>query len=140
MDFITRFACKFLHKKSLLSIAPAVGKPLAVDKVTQDRTRPSTARVKVLLELLDKHPKRVRINIVDTISGRLVEHYQQIIYDNLPKFCTCCKHQGHDVKSCRWTIGKSNEEAAPIVEVEGSCNLDKLEGESRDYLNAKRAG
>ncbi|WMV36933.1 hypothetical protein MTR67_030318 [Solanum verrucosum] len=34
-------------KKSLLSIASAVGKPVAVEKDTQERTRPSTARVKV---------------------------------------------------------------------------------------------
>lgn len=45
----------FFARKSLLSIASAVGKPLAVDKATKDRTRPSTARVKVLLDLLDKH-------------------------------------------------------------------------------------
>lgn len=67
-----------------MSIASAVGKPLAVDKATQDRTRPSTARVKVLLDLLDKHPKKVKIHIVDYKSGKLVEHYQDIKYYNLP--------------------------------------------------------
>lgn len=82
----------FFTKKSLMSIASVVGKPLAVDKVTQDRTRPSTARVKVLLDILDNHPKRVRIQIVDRNSGKVVEHYQEIVYNNLPKYCTCCKH------------------------------------------------
>ncbi|KAG5610904.1 hypothetical protein H5410_022185 [Solanum commersonii] len=31
---------------------------IAIDKATQDRTRPSTSRVKVILDLMDKHPKR----------------------------------------------------------------------------------
>lgn len=130
----------FFAKKSLMSIASAVGKPLAVDKATQDRTRPSTARVKVLINLMDKHPKRIRINIVDKNSGKIVEHYQQIVFDNLPKYCTCCKHQGHDEKSCRWRIEENNEESFQVNESEGLGNLDKLEGDARDFLNAKRGG
>ncbi|WMV07100.1 hypothetical protein MTR67_000485 [Solanum verrucosum] len=42
-------------RRSLLSIVTAAGKPIAVDKATQDRTRPSMARVKIILDLLDKH-------------------------------------------------------------------------------------
>jgi len=129
----------FFAKKSLLSIASAVGKPLAIDKATQDRTRPSTARVKVLINLLNKHPKRVRINIVDKNSGRIVEHYQQIVFDNLPEYCTCCKHQGHDENSCRRRIEDGKETAARGDVVEGLGSLDKLAGDARDYLNAKRA-
>ncbi|KAK6802843.1 hypothetical protein RDI58_000627 [Solanum bulbocastanum] len=33
-------------KKSLLSIASVIGKPVAIDKATQERTMPSIARVK----------------------------------------------------------------------------------------------
>ncbi|XP_070028939.1 uncharacterized protein [Nicotiana sylvestris] len=129
----------FFAKKSLMSIASAVGKPLVVDKATQDRTRPGTARVKVLLDLLAKHPKRVRINIVDKNSGKLVEHYQEIVYDNLPKYCTCCNNQGHDVKSCRWRMEKTNEEVASVVKIEGLGSIEKLEGDAKEFLNAKRA-
>ncbi|XP_009801511.1 uncharacterized protein [Nicotiana sylvestris] len=97
-------------KKSLLSIASAVGKPLAVDKETQDRTRPSAARVKILLDLLDKHPKRVKLHIVDKSTGKFVEHYQEVVYDNLPKFCTFCKHQGHEERTCRLMTEKDKED------------------------------
>ncbi|XP_060170339.1 uncharacterized protein LOC132601255 [Lycium barbarum] len=48
-------------KKSLLSIASAVGKPIAIAKATQEKMRPSTARVKVELDLLDKHPNHIRV-------------------------------------------------------------------------------
>ncbi|KAF3659201.1 hypothetical protein FXO38_12799 [Capsicum annuum] len=44
--------------KALLSITSAVGKLLAIKKETQIRSRPGTARVKVLVDLLDKHAKR----------------------------------------------------------------------------------
>lgn len=47
----------FFAKRSLLSIASVVGNVLVVDKSTQERTRPSAARVKVILDLMDKHPK-----------------------------------------------------------------------------------
>lgn len=48
-------------RKSLLSIASAVGRPIAIDKATQVRSRPSTARVKVELDLLDQHLKRIKL-------------------------------------------------------------------------------
>ncbi|XP_075099066.1 uncharacterized protein LOC142175954 [Nicotiana tabacum] len=91
----------FFAKRSLLSIASAVGKALVVDKATQERTRPSAARVKVILDLLDKHPKKVKLQIMDRISGKIIVHYQEVAYENLPKYCTYCKHQGHDDKVCR---------------------------------------
>ncbi|KAG5608473.1 hypothetical protein H5410_019754 [Solanum commersonii] len=94
-------------RRPLLSIASAIGKPVAIDKATQDRTRPSTARVKVILDLMDKHPKRVRLHFLDEQSGKLVEHYQQVVFDNLPLYCTYCKHQGHEDADCRLMIQKN---------------------------------
>ncbi|KAK4738030.1 hypothetical protein R3W88_001727 [Solanum pinnatisectum] len=29
-------------------------------------------------------------------SGKIIEHYQKIVYDNLPLYCIHCKHQGHE--------------------------------------------
>nr|XP_018624989.1 uncharacterized protein LOC108944429 [Nicotiana tomentosiformis] len=125
-------------------IASAVGKPLAIDKATQDRSRPSAVRVKVLLDLLDKHPKKVKIHIVDKVSGKYVEFHQQVVYDNLPKYCTCCKHQGHDESSCRSMQGRNrkvNEKNTVQVDMTGVelSNVEQLKGDSRELLNAKRA-
>ncbi|MCD9638030.1 hypothetical protein HAX54_021695 [Datura stramonium] len=44
-------------KKTLLLIASAAGKPIAIDKETQDRSKPSTTRVEVELISLDKLPQ-----------------------------------------------------------------------------------
>lgn len=137
----------FFAKRSLLSIALAVGKPLAVDKATQQRTRPSAARVKVIIDLLDKHPKQVKLQIVDRATGKYVVHYQEIVYDNLPKYCNCCKHQGHDKNVCRVMKVQAETEGTtervhmnsdlPVME---GTNVEKLQGDARDYLNAIRAG
>ncbi|XP_049378180.1 vacuolar-processing enzyme-like [Solanum stenotomum] len=58
-------------KKSLLSIASAVGKPIAIDKATQIKSRPSTARVKVILDLMEKLPNRIRLQFVDGKSDSM---------------------------------------------------------------------
>lgn len=138
-------AHSFFAKRSLLSITSAMGKPLAVDKATQDRTRPTTARVKVIIDLLEKHHKKVKILIVDKVTGKTIVHYQEVVFDNLPKYCTYFKHQGHDGKGCRlWkeqgaeeivTTSAPIESNLPVIDV--SMNA-QLQGDARDYLNAKR--
>ncbi|XP_060212234.1 uncharacterized protein LOC132639858 [Lycium barbarum] len=83
-------------RRALMSIAAAVGKPIAIDKANQVRSRPSTARVKVILDLLDMHPDHVRLQYVDGKIGKVVEELQEVVYDNLPLYCNHFKHQGHD--------------------------------------------
>ncbi|KAG5632754.1 hypothetical protein H5410_004471, partial [Solanum commersonii] len=95
-------------KKSLLSIASAVGKPIAIDKATQIKSRPNTTRVKVILDLMEKLPNRIRLQFVDGKSSKLIKVFQEIVYDNLPLYCNYCKHQGHDEDSCR-LISKRNQ-------------------------------
>ncbi|KAG5630589.1 hypothetical protein H5410_002306 [Solanum commersonii] len=49
-------------KEYLFSLANAVGKPLVIDKATNNQTRPSCARIKVEVDLLKYLPKRIQIN------------------------------------------------------------------------------
>lgn len=86
--------------RSLLSIAFAAGKSIAIDKAMQIISRPSTARVKVILDIMDKHPKCVRLQSLDKTYGNINEVFQEIVYDNLPLYCNFCKHQGHDDNTC----------------------------------------
>ncbi|KAK4737942.1 hypothetical protein R3W88_001639 [Solanum pinnatisectum] len=62
-------------KKSLLSIASVVGKPISIDKATQIKSRPSMARVKVILDLMEKLPNCIRLQFVDGKSGKLIEAF-----------------------------------------------------------------
>ncbi|KAG5619097.1 hypothetical protein H5410_018921 [Solanum commersonii] len=38
-------------------------KPIAIDKASQIKSRPSTARVKVILDLMEKLPNRIRLRL-----------------------------------------------------------------------------
>lgn len=46
-----------------------MGKPLHLDMDTINKTRPSCARVKVLVDLIADHPKKVRMDIVKEEFG-----------------------------------------------------------------------
>nr|AAT40519.2 hypothetical protein SDM1_22t00007 [Solanum demissum] len=69
--FLVARCYNLFAKKSLLSIASTFGKPIAIDKATQIKSRPSTARVKVILDLMEKLPNRIRLQFVDGKSGAL---------------------------------------------------------------------
>ncbi|KAG5622529.1 hypothetical protein H5410_007747 [Solanum commersonii] len=128
--------------KSLLSIASAVRKPIAIDKGTQMKSRPSTTRVKAILDLMKKLPNCIRLKFVDGKSGKLIEVFQEIVYDNLPLYCNYCKHQGHNEYSCR-LISKRNQNNKQIdntIEVasKGTIDSEKYQGDAREILNEKR--
>lgn len=59
----------FFVKECLFSLASAVGKPLHLDMAIINKIRPSCARVKVLVDLLVDHPKKVRMDIINEASG-----------------------------------------------------------------------
>lgn len=83
---------KLFAMKALLSIASVVGKPIAIDKSTQTKSHHSTAIVTVILDLMDKLPDKLRLQFLDKQTGRMVEVFQDFVYDNLPLYCNHCKH------------------------------------------------
>ncbi|XP_049378009.1 uncharacterized protein LOC125842724 [Solanum stenotomum] len=89
----------FFCEEALFSLASAVGKPLQVDLATRNKTRPSCARVKVEVNLLDEFPKRIKIGIRKE-NGEVQEKWIPIRYDYLPKYCMTCSIQGHDEDQC----------------------------------------
>ncbi|KAG5576204.1 hypothetical protein H5410_056338 [Solanum commersonii] len=127
---------------SAVYIASPVGKPIAIDKVTQIKSRPSTTRVKGILDLMEKLPNRIRLQFVDRKSSKLIEVFQEIVYDNLPLYCNYCKHQCHDEDSCH-LISKRNQNNKQIddtIEVasKGTIDSEKCQGDAREILNEKR--
>ncbi|XP_059289380.1 uncharacterized protein LOC132042890 [Lycium ferocissimum] len=91
----------YFVKEALFSLASAVGKPLHVDLATKNKTRPSCARVKVEVDLLAEHPKRVQIQCINPANGETRSRWIKIKYDFMPKYCTHCCLQGHDEDGCR---------------------------------------
>ncbi|KAG5592059.1 hypothetical protein H5410_042573 [Solanum commersonii] len=82
-------------------MASIVGQPLDVDRVTYDKTQPSTARVKVRVDLLRILPKRIRVQFKDLVTGEITNVWERIRYDYLSYYCKRCKHQGHREANCR---------------------------------------
>lgn len=86
-------------KECLFSLVYAVDKPLHLDMATINKTRPSYARVKVLIDLLVGLPKKVRMDIDNEAIGETRTKWVNIQYDYIPKYCIECRLQGHNEKS-----------------------------------------
>lgn len=65
--------------KALLSIVSVVGKYIAIDKATQTKWHPSTERVKVILDLMDKLPDKLRLQFLDKQTDQMVEVFQYCV-------------------------------------------------------------
>ncbi|KAH0639497.1 hypothetical protein KY285_036083 [Solanum tuberosum] len=70
MDWISflDFKPTFFVNKSICSLASAVRKPLQLDMVMINKTRPICARVKVQVDLLANLPKVVELEVVNEES------------------------------------------------------------------------
>ncbi|KAH0749274.1 hypothetical protein KY290_028506 [Solanum tuberosum] len=130
---LPRLSPDLFAKRSWLSMASVVGRPIAIDKATQDKTRPSTTRVKVILDLMDKLPKRMHLQYLDEKTGKIQEVYQEFVYDNLPLYCNHCKHQGHDENGCRLILKKNQDNNRKDNGVVGDeqFNGEKFQGDLR---------
>jgi len=89
----------FFGEEAFFFLAAEVGKPLQVDLATQNKTRPSCARVKVEVDLLGDFPKRINLGM-RMKTGEVKEKWITIKYDYVPKYCKNCKLQGHNGNEC----------------------------------------
>ncbi|XP_049378160.1 uncharacterized protein LOC125842928 [Solanum stenotomum] len=83
----------------MFSLASAVDKPLQVNLATQNKTRPSCARVKVEVDLLGEFPKIINLGM-RLKMGEVKEKWIRNNYDYVPKYYKFCKLQGHNEKEC----------------------------------------
>ncbi|KAK4337514.1 hypothetical protein RND71_042001 [Anisodus tanguticus] len=100
----------FHGESSLFSMAASVGKPISIDSATRNKTRPSSARVKVEVDLLKVHPKSVLIQVGE--GRKLHLHNKRLDMISCPNIVPACKLQGHDSIGC-W---KLNPELRPNKE------------------------
>ncbi|KAG5595770.1 hypothetical protein H5410_037002 [Solanum commersonii] len=90
----------FFVKKCLYSLAFVVGSPVHLDLATINKTRPSCARVKVLVDLKGTIPKAVQMDIENEARADIQSEIVLIKYDYLPEYCSGCKMQGNDMEAC----------------------------------------
>lgn len=84
-DHTTRITIKFYANEAIFLIASTVGKPLVVDMVTRNHTRPSYASVKIEVDLVTKLPHRIKINEENDVTGKIKSKWVYVQYDHKTK-------------------------------------------------------
>ncbi|XP_060200230.1 uncharacterized protein LOC132628470 [Lycium barbarum] len=90
-------------------IVEPTGLPLTVDFATDHRTRPSTAKVRLEVDLTKPKVNSIFVGIEEDNSP-LKGFYQRLEYENVPKYCRFCKILGHSIAECRRVEQKKAEE------------------------------
>ncbi|KAL0320112.1 UNVERIFIED_CONTAM: hypothetical protein Sradi_5272700 [Sesamum radiatum] len=116
-----------LFKKDVLfTIAKLIGTPLQIADSTYNKSSLAKARVCIEIDLLKPVLKEVDLQIFgETIV-------QKIEYDQVPQYCSLCKHVGHKDSDC-YSKGdapkppsrqRGKNEARTIVREKGECSKD----------------
>ncbi|CAI9112842.1 OLC1v1013336C1 [Oldenlandia corymbosa var. corymbosa] len=121
---------EWTHPSVLYSIASAVGKPLQVDALTLNLTRPSVARFCVEVDLLKELPKSIRI-------GKKGKKFEQFYtYEYVPAYCQSCCKIGHKAIDCRKGKGMINAD----LRKEEQAGMEKLAAEKGALADKVPAG
>ncbi|CAH9084955.1 unnamed protein product [Cuscuta europaea] len=91
-----RLSMRLWQANEIGRIASMVGVPITTDKVTQDKTYTSFARV--LIEIDASKPPTLQFPII-LPSGK--EYVQTVLYETYPNFCCHCKKFGHHFFVCK---------------------------------------
>ncbi|OIT20358.1 hypothetical protein A4A49_40385 [Nicotiana attenuata] len=110
------FHCHTWHY--VKQILEPVEKSLTMDVATFGRTRPSTTKVRVEIDLTKPQVTIVYVGQEEEMNS-LKGFTQKIEYEHVPKYCKYCKLIGHSLVQCRAAIKKKS-----VVETE-----DKIEAE-----------
>lgn len=87
-------------KEYLFLLAFTVDKPIHIDMATVSKTRPSCARVKMHMDIMDDLPKYVEMEIMNSITEEARVEKVKNQYDFLLKYYTRCTLQAHNVQEC----------------------------------------
>ncbi|PIN20409.1 hypothetical protein CDL12_06879 [Handroanthus impetiginosus] len=98
---------QFFYENALFSIASMIGSTLQVDDATANFSRPSLARICIDINLEQPLDNEVALGFNSLLW------VQKIEYERIPKYCTHCKHIGHDVAHCN-----SIESPAPEAQLQ----------------------
>ncbi|KAL0349462.1 UNVERIFIED_CONTAM: hypothetical protein Sradi_4095400 [Sesamum radiatum] len=131
------------HKDTLHVLASLVGTPLKLDEPTLFQSRLNAARVCVEVDLANKLVEKIAIGIGEE------EIVQEVIFENLPKYCMLCKHIGHEAQHC-YTKGnapkpqrfahqqKGKAKIAPRQNARGAEHVENVIFEIGEPSNSKR--
>lgn len=85
---------------ALCRIVSPIGIPFVMDKATTMKTRPTTAKLRVQIDLAQPLLYTVRVEVRNQF-GKMETFDQKIEYKTMPTYCSHCKVQGHSLDKCR---------------------------------------
>ncbi|KAL0386800.1 UNVERIFIED_CONTAM: hypothetical protein Sradi_2561800 [Sesamum radiatum] len=103
------------RKETLFAIASNIGTPLQIADSTFNQSNLSKARVCVEIDLLKPFLKEIDLKI----CGETI--VQRIEYEETPRYCTLCKHIGHNDSEC---YSKGNAPKPPRRRVDGKTTTN----------------
>ncbi|XP_070043081.1 uncharacterized protein [Nicotiana tomentosiformis] len=100
---------------TLCRIVEPIGIPIITDKATLSKTRQTTAKIKVEIDITRPLLHEIRIDILNE-KGQKEIVLQKVEYKSIPEYCNHCKMQGHSDLKCeilhpelRQNVNKANE-------------------------------
>ncbi|VFQ80252.1 unnamed protein product [Cuscuta campestris] len=115
--------------RALFIIASAIGRPLKLDESTLRFSRPELARFCVEIDVSKPPPSKIHINL----GGK--DLFLQLVYENIPHYCSSCSKLGHLKGHCR------NQELELKQPVQIRENKGKeITGEKWTVITSERGG
>ncbi|XP_062080566.1 uncharacterized protein LOC133785333 [Humulus lupulus] len=111
--------------KCLSALVSTIGRPMMMDRITNDRSMVKFARVLVDVEITEQLPHSISFL---NERGQLVE--QAIEFEWLPTRCSTCKNLGHVASGCKReqrSVWKAKVEQIDLVEEVGAHKQKDLD-------------
>ncbi|XP_069146549.1 uncharacterized protein [Solanum lycopersicum] len=110
------------NKVFLSTILESIGKVLFLDSPTSQRTRGSTTRVKIQVDLTKERPAHVWLGFKNSNPNK--GRWLKVEYEGIPSYCFYCRHQGHKNEDC--TIKRRDEEIKRKKDLEVDRNNKEM--------------
>ncbi|XP_060202736.1 uncharacterized protein LOC132631154 [Lycium barbarum] len=124
-------AIEIAGQNYIKQIVAPLGTPLMMDQATENRTRPSMAKVRVEIDLTKPKINSLWIGTEDE-SYPHKGFTQKLEYENPPKFCIHCRMLGHSIAQCRRVEKKKKEEKAGNGDAGKSTEVAEESGVKED--------
>ncbi|XP_062075210.1 uncharacterized protein LOC133779239 [Humulus lupulus] len=125
----------------LSALVSTIGKPIMIDKITQNRSMIKFARVLVEMEITDSLPKFISyFNEKGQIADQIIE------YEWMPTKCSNCKKLGHSISSCKfvsevvWRKKEGQQKEGNIAGIQVQEGVEKVEGQNEHNSEPSQKG
>uniref|UniRef100_A0A1S4D1A7 DUF4283 domain-containing protein n=1 Tax=Nicotiana tabacum TaxID=4097 RepID=A0A1S4D1A7_TOBAC len=117
-------------------ILEPIGPLITLEKATVARTRPTTTKARVEIDLTKPRIKKIQVALID--NNDEFDTFNQIIeYESVPEFCYYCRKKGHSDEQCRNQYKKEEGTCSSIVVKERPTKRHTKNGEG-EWIEVKK--